>query len=82
MTKQGQNLLNRCIMEIQRAGVEVRTLAGLVTCTFPPDPNDKHDAPDGTEITYTEAHFTLLITRTFLELAENGVIDAETGAAV
>ncbi len=82
MTKQGQNLLNRCIMEIQRAGVKVRTEAGLVTCTFPPDPDDEHDAPDGTEITYTETQFTLLVTRTFLELTENGVIDGETGQAV
>jgi hypothetical protein len=69
-------------MTLQRAGVTVRTEQGTVTCVFPPDPNDEHAAPDGDEITYSTAHFTLLVTRTFLELAEDGVIDAETGEAV
>lgn len=67
-----QTLLNRCIMELQRAGVKVTTEPGIVTCLFPPDPNDKHGAPDGTEVTYSESQFALLVTRTFLELAEQG----------
>ncbi|KKK55708.1 hypothetical protein LCGC14_3071830 [marine sediment metagenome] len=82
MTEQGQSLLNRCIMTLQRAGVTVRTEPGVVTCVFPPDPNDEHAAPDGDEIVYSTTDFTLLVTRTFLELAEEGVIDAETGEAV
>ncbi len=76
MAKEEQNLLNRCILTLQRAGVKVTTERGSVTCTFPPDPNDKHAAPDGDERTYDETKFTLLVTRTFLELAEERIIDA------
>lgn len=79
---EGQNLLNRCILALQQAGVKVRTEHGSVTCMFPFDPDDAHAAPDGTEITYTETQFTLLVTRTFLELAEVGVIDPDTGEEV
>ena len=78
-----QSLTNRCIMELQRCGVKVTTEPGRsVTCLFPPNPDDPHGAPDGEERTYDETYFTLLVTRTFLELAEEGVIDAETGVAV
>ncbi len=82
MTKQGQNLLNRCIMALQQAGVKVTTERGSVTCVFPTDPNDEHAAPDGEEKTWSETEFTLIVTRTFLDLSERGVINAETGAAV
>jgi hypothetical protein len=77
-----QGLLNRCFMALQRAGVKVTTEPGSVTCVFPPAPNDPHAAPDGNEVTYSTANFTLMVTRTFLDLAERGVIDAETGEAV
>lgn len=74
-----QSLLNRCIMELQRTGVTVRTEHGSVTCIFPPiDPDD----PFSNEKVFSESDFTLLVTRTFLALAEEGVIDAETGEAV
>ncbi len=75
MPKEGQNLLNRCLLALQQVGVKVTTEHGSVTCLFPLDPDDAHAAPDGIEITYTETQFTLLVTRTFLELAEEGAID-------
>lgn len=84
MTKRGANeqgLLGRCILELQRAGVQVRTERGSVTCVFPPDPNDEHAAPDGEEQTFSETDFTLIVTRTFFDLAERGIIDEE-GKAV
>ena len=77
-----QSLTNRCVMELQRCGIKVTTEPGSVTCLFPPNPDDPHGAPDGEERTYDETYFTLLVTRTFLELAEEGVIDSETGVAV
>ncbi len=77
-----QSLTNRCIMELQRCGVRVTTEPGSVTCLFPPNPNDPHGAPDGEECTYDETYFMLLVSRTFLELAEQGVIDPETGVAI
>lgn len=80
--QQGQNLLNRCIMALQRAGVRVVTDQNTVTCTFRADPDDEHAAPDGVEVTYDGAQFALIVTRTFLELTERGVIDPETGVAV
>ena len=82
MTKEGQGLLNRCIMELQRVGVKVTTAPGTVTCVFRPDPDDEHAAPDGEERTFGETEFTLLVTRTFLDLVERGVIDSETGELV
>ncbi len=77
-----QNLLNRCILELQRVGVRITTERDTVTCVFPPDPNDLHAAPDGEERAYSELYFTMLVTRTFFDLAERGIIDAETGEAV
>lgn len=82
MTEQGQSLLNTCLMALQRMGVKVTTGDGIVTCVFPPKPDDEHAAPDGEEKTWDEATFTLMVTRTFLDLAERGVINPETGAAV
>ena len=81
-TQKEQSLLNRCIMALQRCGVKVTTERGSVTCLFPPNIDFSSGAPDGNEVTYSETEFTLLVTRTFLELAEQGTIDATTGAAV
>ncbi len=81
-TQPEQSLLNRCIMALQLAGVKVTTERGSVTCLFPPSIDFSSGAPDGNEITYSESDFTLLVTRTFLELAEAGTINAETGEAV
>ncbi len=81
-TQPEQSLLNRCIMSLQRAGVRVTTARGSVTCLFPPSIDFSSGAPDGHEVVYSEAEFTLLVTRTFLKLAENGVIDRETGEAI
>ena len=83
MNQRKQSLLNRCIMSLQRAGVKVTTEHGSVTCLFPPtDTEFSSGAPDGNEVVYSESDFTLLVTRTFLELAEAGTIDAVTGEAV
>ena len=82
MNQKRQSLLNRCIMSLQRAGVKVTTERGSVTCLFPPNIDFSSGAPDGNEVVYSEANFTLLVTRTFLELAEAGTIDAETGEAI
>jgi len=78
--KNEQHLLNRCMMALQQVGVRVTTERGNVTCVFPPDPNDEHGAPDGEEKTYSTKDFTLLVTRTFLDLTERGVINAEGNA--
>ncbi len=80
--QRAQGLLNRCIMALQRAGVKVTTERGSVTCLFPPNIDFSSGAPDGNEVVYSESDFTLLVTRTFLELAEQGIIDAVTGEAV
>lgn len=80
MTKQGQSLLNRCLMALQATGVKVTTGQNTVTCVFPSDPNDQHAAPDGEEHTYSETYFTMLVTRTFLDLTERGVINVEGDA--
>ncbi len=80
--QRAQGLLNRCIMELQRTGVKVTTERGSVTCLFPPNIDFSSGAPDGNEVVYSEAAFTLLVTRTFLELAEAGTIDRETGEVV
>ncbi len=82
MNQRKQSLLNRCIMALQRSGVKVTTERGSVTCLFPPDIDFSSGAPDGNEVVYSEAKFTLLVTRTFLELAEAGTINAVTGEAV
>ena len=82
MNQRKQSLLNRCIMALQRAGVKVTTERGSVTCLFPPNNEFSSGAPDGNEVVYSESDFTLLVTRTFLELAEAGTIDAVTGEAV
>ena len=83
MNQRKQSLLNRCIMSLQLAGVKVTTERGSVTCLFPPTDIDfSSGAPDGNEVVYSESDFTLLVTRTFLELAEAGTIDAVTGEAV
>lgn len=82
MNQKRQSLLNRCIMSLQRAGVRVTTERGSVTCLFPPNIDFSSGAPDGNEVVYSESDFTLLVTRTFLALAEQGIIDAETGEAV
>lgn len=73
-------LLGKCMMALQACGVRITTDGGTVTCVFPPDPNDEHAAPDGEEKTFTESEFTLLVTRTFLDLTERGVINAEGNA--
>lgn len=80
--QRAQGLLNRCIMALQRAGVKVTTERGSVTCLFPPHIDFSSGAPDGNEVVYSEAQFTLLVTRTFLTLAEDEIIDAETGEAI
>ncbi len=80
--QRSQGLLNRCIMALQRAGVKVTTERGSVTCLFPPNIDFSSGAPDGNEVVYSESEFTLLVTRTFLELAEAGTIDRETGEVV
>ena len=82
MNQKKQSLLNRCIMALQLAGVTVTTERGSVTCLFPPNIDFSSGAPDGNEVVYSESDFTLLVTRTFLELAEQGIIDRETGEAV
>lgn len=77
-----QSLLSKCIFALQHTGVKVTTERGSVTCLFPPNIDFSSGAPDGNEVVYSESEFTLLVTRTFLELAESGVIDRETGEAV
>lgn len=79
--KNEEGLLGKCMMALQACGVRITTDGdGTVTCVFPPDPNDEHAAPDGEEKTYSQADFTLIVTRTFLDLGERGVIDAEGNA--
>ena len=80
--QRAQSLLNRCIMALQRAGVKVTTERGSVTCLVPANIDFSSGAPDGNEVVYSESNFTLLVTRTFLELAEQGIINEETGEAV
>lgn len=71
-----------CVRAIEAVGCGVAFTQNAVKVRFPPDPDDPHAAPDGTEREYTRPFFTLLVTRVFMELVEQQAIDAETGEAV
>lgn len=66
-----------CVRAIEAMGCGVAFTQSGVRARFPPDPNDPHAAPDGEEQEYDRAYFTLLVTRTFLELSEQQIIDDE-----
>lgn len=67
-----------CIRALEQAGCGVAFEgANAVRIRFPPNPNDPHAAPDGEERTYPRPYFTLLVTRLFMELVEQHMIDDE-----
>lgn len=67
-----------CVNALQDAGCGVAfTDPGTVRVRFPPDPNDPLAAPDGEEHEYSRAFFTLMVTKTFMELIEKGLITVD-----
>lgn len=60
---------------MEQAGCGIALTKDTVRVRFPPDANDPHAAPDGEEHEYARAYFTLMVSRVFLELAENEIID-------
>lgn len=70
------NQFDICIRAMKNMGCGVTVKANSVKVRFPADPNDPSAAPDGEEREYDKTYFTLLITRTFMELVEEEIIDA------
>ena len=69
-----------CVRALEQAGCGIALTKDTVRVRFPPDLNDEHAAPDGEEHEYARAYFTLMVSRVFLELAEQEVIDDEGNA--
>lgn len=71
-----------CIKALQDAGCGVAFVGNnAIRVRFPPDPNDPLAAPDGEEQEYSRVFFTLMVTKTFMELIERGLI-TEDGRGV
>lgn len=66
-----------CIQALKGMGCGVAFGQNTVKVRFPPDPDDPTAAPDGTEREYAKPFFTLLVSRVFMELMEQSIIDAE-----
>ncbi len=66
-----------CLRAIEGMGCGVALTQNAVKVRFPPDPNDPTAAPDGEERIYPRPYFTLLVTRVFMELTEQQIIDDE-----
>ncbi len=67
-----------CVQALQQAGCGVAFLPNnVVRVRFPPDPDDPTAAPDGEEKEYSRSFFTLVVTRTLLDLIEQGMVNAE-----
>ncbi len=74
--------LDVCVQALQRAGCGVAFIGNsAIRVRFPPDPNDPLAAPDGEEREYSRAFFTLMVTKTFMELIEKGLV-TEDGRGV
>lgn len=71
------NQFNVCVSALEQAGCGIALTKDTVRVRFPPDPHDEHAAPDGDEHEYARAYFTLMVSRVFLELAEQEIIDDE-----
>ncbi len=69
-----------CVHALEQAGCGIALTKDTVRVRFPSDPNDEHAAPDGEEHEYARAYFTLMVSRVFLELAEQEIIDDEGNA--
>lgn len=77
-SKSVPNQFEVCLRALEQVGCGVALVShDLVRVRFPPDPDDPHAAPDGEEREYNRTFFTLLVTRVFMELIEQGVIDEE-----
>lgn len=71
-----------CVRALQDAGCGVAFVGNnIVRVRFPPDLNDPVAAPDGEEREYSRAFFTLMVTKTFMELLEQGLV-TEDGRGV
>ena len=67
--------LDVCVRALEGMGCTVDLTRSTVRIRFPPDPNDPHGAPDGEEREYLRPFFMLLVTRVFMELMEQEIID-------
>jgi len=80
----GGNTMNQfrvCGRALQDAGCGVAFVGNtIVRVRFPPDPNDPVAAPDGEEREHSRSFFTLMVTKTFMELLEHDLIDEDGGA--
>lgn len=75
MTKSKQ--FDVCLRAIEGMGCGIAMTQNTVKVRFPPDPDDPTAAPDGEEREYPRPYFTLMVTRVFMELIEQSVIDAD-----
>lgn len=66
-----------CTQAMENMGCDVTVTQNSVKVRFPADSHDPGAAPDGEEREYDKAFFTLLITRTFMELVEENIIDSD-----
>ncbi len=74
------NQFEVCVRAMEQAGCGIALTRDTVRVRFPTDPDDPHAAPDGEEHEYARAYFTLMVSRVFLELAEQEIIDDEGDA--
>jgi hypothetical protein len=68
-------MLDKCVAALEQSGCKITRGSGTVTVRFPPA--SPYDPPDGAEMTYADARFAFLVTKTFLELAEQGTISSD-----
>lgn len=66
-----------CLRAIEAMGCGIAFTKNTVRVRFPPDPNDPLAAPDDEEREYPRPYFTLLVTRVFFDLIEQGIISQE-----